>query len=327
MPFGFELAGKCFPHRFAASSQPHPCGWYNVEMQVTAPSSAGHQAQLPLGIGISYTKRHIDILRDLDENRFMHTGQFQRLYEVQRIFRDLKILTDHGLIEQPEAQWVWRRREGGGSNSRIHSLANPGKDLLRRQRFAPRKRDYADLNGKLSKAWFVLHLPHELAVVDAYISFRLGVAKRSDHSLAVAPTSAISIPGRAKSIFPDKLLIASRQGCMPIVLPIEVDRSTEPNERFARPDLSYLAEKFMAYHIYAYAGMPELEFGTPRFRVLIAVDGGDLKMRNVARTAFQISGGTAPERFLVTSLAALREGDPFEIEWMNAAEQMVRLAV
>src|SRR5215210_5809735 len=116
-------------------------------MGATAEHSADAQPRLPLGIGISYTKRHIDILRDLDESRFMHTGQFQRLY-VKRVFRDLKFLTDQGLIEQPDAQWVWRRREGGGSNSRIHALANPGKDLLRRQRFAPRNRDYADLNGK-----------------------------------------------------------------------------------------------------------------------------------------------------------------------------------
>ena len=88
-----------------------------------------------------------------------------------------------------------------------------------------------------------------------------------------------------------------------------------------------MGEKFAAYQVYAYAGMPELEFGTPRFRVLTAIEGGEAKMRNVARTAFEICDGTAPDRFLVTSLASLRENDPFEIEWMNAAGQMVRLAV
>jgi len=111
------------------------------------------------------------------------------------------------------------------------------------------------------------------------------------------------------------------------VLPIEVDRSTEPNVRRAQSNLSYLGEKFAAYHVYAYAGMPLLEFGTPRFRVLTAVDGGEAKMRNVARTAWETCDGTAANRFLVTSLASLREGDPFEIPWMNAAEERVRLEV
>jgi Replication-relaxation len=297
-------------------------------MEVTAPSSSvGQQAQLPLGLGLPYTQRHVEILRHLDENRFVHTGQFQRLFGVDRVFRDLKILTDHGLIEQPKAQWVWQRVEGGGSRPRIHSLANPGAALLRKLKLSSRKRDWAELNRNLSPAWFVLNAPHELGVVDAHVSFLRGVAARPDHTLGTANTRAISIPGRERSIFPDKLLVAGREGSLPVVLPIEVDRSTMPNVRRAQPDLSYLGEKFATYHVYAYAGMPELEFGTPRFRVLTAVDGGEAKMRNVARTAFETSGGTAPDRFLVTSLASLREGDPFGIPWMNAAGEWVRLEV
>ena len=101
-------------------------------MDATTQKTANIQAQLPLELKLPYTKRHIDILCDLDENRFIHTGQFQRLYGVKRIFRDLQFLTDHGLIEQPKAQWVWRRLEGGGSRPRIHSLANPGAALLRK---------------------------------------------------------------------------------------------------------------------------------------------------------------------------------------------------
>ena len=158
-------------------------------------------------------------------------------------------------------------------------------------------------------------------------AFQFGATARPGHSLTVADTVAISIPGRERSIFPDKILIAGREGSLPVVLPLEIDRSTEPNARRAQPNLSYLAEKFAAYHVYAYAGMPLLEFGTPRFRVLTAIDGGEAKMRNVARTAFETSGETAPDRFLVTSLSALQNGDPFEIPWMNAAEQLVRLEV
>jgi hypothetical protein len=296
-------------------------------MEAAAPSKVGQQAQLPLGLGLPYTKRHIDILRHLDENRFMHTGQFQRLFGVDRVFRDLKTLTDHGLIEQPEAQWVWQHVEGGGSRPRIHSLANPGAALLRKHKYTSRKRDYAELNRNLSDAWFLLNIAHELGIVDAHVSFLRSVATRPDHTLETAATRAISIPGRERSVFPDKILIVGREGSLPVVLPIEVDRSTEPNVRRAQSSLSYLGEKFAAYHVYAYAGMPHLEFGTPRFRVLTAVDGGEAKMRNVARTAFETSGGTAPDRFLVTSLASLQENDPFEIEWMNAAEERVRLEV
>jgi hypothetical protein len=296
-------------------------------MEAAAPSSVGQQARLPLGLGLPYTQRHIDILRYLDEDRFMHTGQFQRLFGVDRVFRDLKTLTDHRLIEQPKAQWVWQRVEGGGSRPRIHSLANPGASLLRKLKLSSRKRDYAELNRNLSDAWFLLNIAHELGIVDAHVSFLRGLAVRPDHTLETAATRAISIPGRERSVFPDKILIAGREGCMPVVLPIEIDRSTEPNVRRAQSNLSYLGEKFAAYQVYAYAGMPELEFGTPRFRVLTAVEGGEAKMRNVARTAFGICDGTAPDRFLVTSLASLREGDPFEIEWLNAAEERVRLVV
>jgi len=120
-------------------------------MEAAAPSREKQQAQLPLGLGLPYTQRHIDILRHLDENRFMHTGQFQRLF-VQRVFRDLKLLTDHGLIEQPRAQWVWQRVEGGGSRPRIHSLANPGAALLRKLKYSSRKRDWAELNRNIFDA-------------------------------------------------------------------------------------------------------------------------------------------------------------------------------
>ncbi len=295
-------------------------------MEAAAPSREKQQAQLPLGLGLPYTQRHIDILRHLDENRFMHTGQFQRLF-VQRVFRDLKLLTDHGLIEQPRVQWVWQHVEGGGSRPRIHSLANPGAALLRKLKYSSRKRDWAELNRNLSDAWFLLNIAHELGIVDAHVSFLKGVALRPGHTLETATTRAISVPGRERSIFPDKILIVGREGSLPVVLPIEVDRSTEPNVRRAQSNLSYLGEKFAAYHVYAYAGMPLLEFGTPRFRVLTAVDGGEAKMRNVARTAWEIGDGTAANRFLVTSLASLREGDPFEIPWMNAAQEWVRLEV
>jgi hypothetical protein len=50
-------------------------------------------------------------------------------------------------------------------------------------------------------------------------------------------------------------------------------------------------------------------------------------IRTAARTAFGICDGTAPDRFLVTSLEQLRQGDSFEVLWLNAAGQWVHLEV
>ena len=294
-------------------------------METAAPSQHP-QARLPIAFTLPLTKRQLAILQDLDEHRFMHTGQFQRLYG-PRAKRDLKHLTEQGMIDQPKAQWVWRRREGGGSRPRIHSLANAGAALLRELKLSHRKRDWAELNRDLSPAWFILNVPHELAVVDACLAFRRGVADRPDHWLMTAGMKGLSIPGRDRSLFPDKPLIAGRDGGTPVVLPLEVDRSTEPNMRRPGAELAHLGEKLAAYHVYAHAGQHLADFGTPRLRVLTVISGGEAKMRNVARTAFEICGGIAVDRFLVTSLSALLEGDPFAIPWLNAAEEPVRLEV
>jgi len=295
-------------------------------MQAIAPA-VGPQARLPLGIDLSLTERQLSMLCDLDQNRFMSTAQFQRLYG-QRAVRDLQSLTERGLIEQPEAQWVWRRRKGGGSRKRIHALANPGDAVLRELKLVDRKgRDFTELNRDLSPARFALRVPHQLAVVDVALAFRPGLDARPDPTLRTATTRKLTIPGRERSIFPDKTLIAGRQECLPVVLPVEVDRSTEPNMRRPEAVLDELAEKFELYNLYAESERPLVDFGTPHFHVLTAVSGGEAKMRNVARTAFGICGETAPDRFLVTSLAALEEGDPFEVPWLNAAEEPILLGV
>ena len=138
---------------------------------------------------------------------------------------------------------------------------------------------------------------------------------------------SLSIPGRERFIFPDWLPVLGRENCDPVVASVEMDRGTMPNIRRAGSDLSDLAEKFAAYHVYAHADQHLIDFGTPRFRVLTIVEGGKAKMRNVARTAFEMCDGTAPDRFLVTTFERIVTGDPFEIGWLNAAEQPVRLAV
>src|SRR4051812_28291007 len=301
-------------------------------MEMATETRKSVQPRLPLITGLELTKRQQSMLCDLDENRFMTTAHFQRLYG-QRAVRDAQFLTERGYIEQPKAQWVWRRREGGGSRPKIHSLANPGAALLRALKLSTRKRDWAELNSHLSPAWFVLNVPHELAVVDVRIAFRLGVAKRPDHqllstqALTGSAIHSLKIPGREQHIFPDWLPVIGHEECAPVVLANEVHRGTEPFIRRAQPELSDVYDKYDAYHVYASAERHLADFGTARFRVLTIVEGGEAMMRTAAQTAFGICDGNAPDRFLVTSLASLRAGDPFEIAWLNAAEQKVRLAV
>src|SRR4051812_6883627 len=91
-------------------------------MEMATETRQSVQPRLPLITGLELTKRQLSMLCDLDENRFMTTAHFQRLYG-QRAVRDAQFLTGKGYIEQPEAQWVWRRREGGGSRPKIHALA------------------------------------------------------------------------------------------------------------------------------------------------------------------------------------------------------------
>jgi hypothetical protein len=149
----------------------------------------------------------------------------------------------------------------------------------------------------------------------------------STEALTGSAVRSLSIPGRERFVFPDWLPVFGRENCAPVVASVEMDRGTMPNIRRAGSDLSDLAEKYEAYQIYAHAEQHLIDFGTPRFRVLTIVDGGEAKVRNVARTAFEMCDGTAPDRFLVTSLERVVAGDPFEIEWLNAAEQAVKLAV
>lgn len=331
-PYRRRLRGSSF-HTYRAL-HPNPIDAVGTmrDMASLTETRRSVQPRSPFAADLELTPRQLSMLRDLDENRFMTTAHFQRLYG-QRAVRDTQFLSGKGYIEQPAAQWVWRRREGGGSRPRVHSLANPGAALLRELRLSSRKRDWAELNGNLSPAWFVLNIAHELAVVDVQIAFRLGVAKRPDHQLLTtealtgSAVRSLEIPGRKRHTFPDWLPVLTREGRDPVVAPLEVHRGSEPFVRRAQPELSDVYDKYDAYHVYASAERHAADFGTTRFRVLTAVEGGEAMMRTAARTAYGISDGTAPDRFLVTSLAALRGGDPFDVPWLNAAERWMRLEV
>src|ERR1700750_2161701 len=97
--------------------------------------SAAHSLQLPGASwekpepGFVLTDRDRDILRELHRNRFMHTHQLQALFGA-RVRHRLTVLAKQRYIERPAAQWVWRHREGGGSNPLVYALGNRGAHVL-----------------------------------------------------------------------------------------------------------------------------------------------------------------------------------------------------
>ena len=68
----------------------------------------------------------LQILQDLDEHRFMHTGQFQRLYG-QRAKRDLQHLTEQGMIGTASTKWAGSAL---GRQSRWNFVKHEGENSM-----------------------------------------------------------------------------------------------------------------------------------------------------------------------------------------------------
>ena len=139
---------------------------------------------------------------------------------------------------------------------------------------------------------------------------------------------SLLVPGRDRRLVPDWTITLGMAGSAnePSLFFIEKDKSTEPNRRYRSPELQSLAFKFAGYLAYARARQQLRQFGLKNFRVLTITDGGETKMANVARTAFEVTGGVGVERFLVTSSAELSAVGPLRCGWLNAAGQATILA-
>lgn len=280
--------------------------------------------------GLAVTDRDVSMLRDLADNRFMTTQQFQAVHG-PRITARLKLLFRHGLIERPKAGRFWRFREGGGSNALLLALAHRGAQVLAARGYPEAlKRDWTELNRELSQ--FSPAIPHILDLASVKVAFRKAVndvpGLELRQGFELSPERSLLVPGRDRRLVPDWTITLGMASAAtdPSLFFIEKDKSTEPNRRYRSPGLQSLAFKFSGYLAFARARQHHRQFGLKNFRVLTITDGGETKMANVARTAFEVTGGVGVERFLVTSSAELARVGPLRCAWLNAAGQATILA-
>ena len=225
----------------------------------------------------------------------MTTPQLQAIYG-ERIDVRLKALFRHGFIDRPKAGRVFRLREGGGSNPLPLALSTRGaKAHPRLGQGAARVPDYSELNGGLSN--FSLFIPHAVDVAEVYVAFRLAVLHHPNlrlvftHELSPGQKArSLDIPGRKRSRVPDlNLGIQDAKAAAPSLFFIEMHRGTEPNERYAQPELQSLKAKYQDYLSYARAKRHIEQFGVTNFRVLTVTTGGEKNLSNIAKTAGEIT--------------------------------------
>ena len=276
---------------------------------------------------IALTARDFSIFEDLSVCRLMTTPQLQALYG-DRVDARLKALFRHGYIDRPKAGRIFRLREGGGSNPLPLALVNARRQSASAPRNdAIRVPDYTELNAELSN--FSLFIPHEIDVAEVYVSFRRAVAHHPNlrlecaHELAPGQKArALSIPGRKRSLVPDLTLsMCAENAAEPSLFFVEMHRGTEPNERFAQPELQSLKSKYEGYLSYARAKRHLEQFGVSNFRVLTITTGGERNLANIAKAAGDVTGTNGVNRFLVARLDELSTLGLFSCRFVNAAGQ------
>jgi hypothetical protein len=180
-------------------------------------------------------------------------------------------------------------------------------------------------------------IPHELAVADVRVAFQRACLAHPDLRLGHADelargqnARALAVPEEKRSLIPDWIFFilgTHRMISDASLFFLERDRSTEPNVRHSQDYLESLKRKYEWYLAYARAKRHVEQFGIKNFRVLTIVSGGEAKMRNVAKTAYEVSGGVGAGRFLVTNSQTLREQDALTLPWLTAAEQTTTLGL
>src|SRR5436190_496404 len=101
---------------------------------------------------LTETDRDLAIAFDLYRLRFMSTAQFKRLYGAAVDNRLLRLFKN-GLVDRPDAQRVFRMREGGGSKPLVYALTNAGADALSKRHMVKRRGrfDWNEANRNLSR--------------------------------------------------------------------------------------------------------------------------------------------------------------------------------
>jgi hypothetical protein len=276
------------------------------------------------------TRRDLAILLELHASRALSTRHLQRLFG-PRVRHRLTDLARAGYIQPLAQQWVWRRRDGGGSNPIVYGLGNRGATALADHGLIePVSRDWTERNRELSAR--SLFIPHELTVADARTLFQCAVAIRQ--GLQLLPVDrfeqgsggqALIIPGRDKLLRPDWIFALRDETSESELFFVEVHRGTEPNRRRRSPNLQSLERKLKGYLLYARAKRSQAQFGVRHFRVLTITTGGEANVANIAATARRVTGGIGDGRFLVTSFATLSGADPFAAIWRNGAGELTAL--
>lgn len=284
----------------------------------------------PLARAFYPTERDEAVLLELFDG-LRHTAQLQALFG-RWIDERLTLLFKAGLADRPEAQWVWRRRKGGGSRPLVYALSRRGYEHLRARRLVPAtRRDFTERNRDLSA--FSSFIPHELAIGDVQVAVKRACTSRSwtlvhAEALARGPNArALHVPGGEKPLYPDWAFAIEPTNREASLFFVEVDRCSEPNVRHGSSDLQSLARKYDGYLAYARAKRQIEQFGVSSFRVLTVTTGEERKVANVARTAGEMCAGVGVGRFLVTSFAALAQGDVFAVPWLDASGREVRLGI
>lgn len=317
---------------FPSSPLPLPLASIGVMEPVADRVRLRRLVRRPLKTELALTQRDLTILCDFYENRFMHAGQLQALYG-EHIVRRLHLLFHHGYLDRPEAQRVWRMREGGGSKPLVYALSNRGAKVLARLRIIDaNKRDWTERNRDLSL--MALFIPHELALTEVRVAFTLacnhtpGLVLSSGEALARGQDArALPLP-TSGTLVPDWIFsITHAEAAEPSLFFLEVDRSTEPNVRYRHHALQSLARKYEGYLAYARAKRHVEQFGTRNVRVLTITSGGQEKMRHLAKTAHDVCQGVGAGRFLVTNFETLSSESPLTLFWINGAGERVRLGL
>lgn len=281
---------------------------------------------------IALTPRDIDIFLILAERRFVSTKELQAIFG-ERIRHRLRPLFRHRYIDRPEAQRLYRRyRTGGGSNPGIYGLANRGAQVLRElQLLNDNGRDWSEQNRNLSPVTMMLSQPHEDTVAEVRMAFRRSAADKPDLRIGsvedlTGGRSVRMLDTAERRIVPDLIEVIFKNEKANLLF-VEVHRHTEPNRRFNTPELESIADKYERYLGYARTKANVRQFGVAGFRVLTVATGSDEQIDNIVSKAAEVTGGEGADRFLVTSLEQLRQGDAFGPAWKNAAGKLVSLAL
>ena len=265
--------------------------------------------------------RDIAILRQVARFRFLHSGQIARLIGGARqpLLRRLHRLFHHGYLDRPRSQIDYFHR--GGSKPLVHGLGRKGVSVLfpdvgQRPRLE---------NLQVGR----LHLQHTLHIAEVLITIELACRGRDDVRYVPEEelrsqggfrwATTVRHAGKAQRVglVPDGVFALGSSSGDRAYFFLEADRGTMPVQRASLTRSSFF-RKLLAYETTWTTGLHAQRFGFHRFRVLTVTEsaGRAGHLRETARTLARGQG-----LFAFTHLAALRDSDPFKLDWLSPTQE------